>query len=37
MNSLFIVIAFCSALPSMTPAASTGMIPTMDRTFTGTA
>ena len=37
MNSLFMVIACCSAPPSMTAAASAGMIPTMDRTLTGTA
>ena len=37
MNILFMVSALCSMSPSMTPAASAGMIPTMDRTLTGTA
>ena len=33
---LFMVSAWCSMSPSMTPAASAGMIPTMDRVLTGT-
>ena len=37
MKFLFMVIACCSMSPSMTAAASAGMIPTMDRTLTGTA
>ena len=37
MNRLFMAIACCSMAPSMTAAASIGMIPTMDRTLTGTA
>jgi hypothetical protein len=37
MNSLFMFIAFCSAWPSMTSAASAGIIPTMEWTLTGTA
>ena len=37
MNPLFRVIARRSMSPSMTAAARAGMIPTMDRTLTGTA
>ncbi len=37
MNSLFMSITFCSVWPSMTPAASAGIIPTMEWTLTGTA
>ena len=36
MKFLFMVRAFCSVPPSMTTAASAGMIPTMDRLLTGT-
>lgn len=37
MNVLFMVIACCSMSPSMTAAASAGMMLTMDRVLTGTA
>ena len=36
MNFLFMVSALFSMLPSMTPAASAGMIPTMEWVLTGT-
>ena len=36
MNCLFMVIALFSMSPSRTPAASAGMIPTMECTLTGT-